>query len=488
MTEKSQSKDTSKAEGQDAEVAPSTEAVADGSAQDSYKKGLAEMTSALADIKANRASVGADKTEVETIKAEIKAAHTTISTDIATITELKGRVEGLVQNAENKATQIQAEHESLETQLADLKKLQQELQTFLDALTEIKVAAEASKTAADAAAQAIENDKTRFDELKASAETSHTDMTARQTDANNLASQMEPLFNQTKTQYDVLFTDVKDEAGAVTKKSVYTKIQELNKSATKKLEETQAALTDIQTNLATLQTDTKKEIQTFKEETEAKLLALATDTKGRFDGLHKELKDRVESLLPGAGAAGLASTYFEAKSKYGFTPLEISSDEKNPLLKRANHFLKTLMVTLAYYGMFLLPLGGVVYLFAQIIKPLAEHPDQFVNFNINLFLLRLLMTVPLFTISWFGWNSIRLYRQMYEEYNYKQRVMQLYHSFKNEIAENGTEEQKQALLTIMLTAVGAKPDLGMHDQGLKDIVMGVLDKLPSLPGSKPPQA
>jgi hypothetical protein len=117
-----------------------------------------------------------------------------------------------------------------------------------------------------------------------------------------------------------------------------------------------------------------------------------------------------------------------------------------------------------------------------------DNSEQYKDFNTNLFTLRLLITIPLGTISWLGWTSIRLNRRMYEEYNYKQRVMELYHSFKNEITENGTPDQKQALLGIMLSVAGSKPDLGLHEQNLKETLLGVfrkvVDKLPGTTSGK----
>ncbi len=93
-----------------------------------------------------------------------------------------------------------------------------------------------------------------------------------------------------------------------------------------------------------------------------------------------------------------------------------------------------------------------------------------------------MLSLPLAAISAFGWSSIRLYRRLYEEYNHKQRVMQLYHSFKDEIGDS--EEHKNALLAIMLSAVGDKPSLAMHhyDKNIGDIGIGIGDIIGKLMG------
>jgi bifunctional ADP-heptose synthase (sugar kinase/adenylyltransferase) len=78
-------------------------------------------------------------------------------------------------------------------------------------------------------------------------------------------------------------------------------------------------------------------------------------------------------------------------------------------------------------------------------------------------------------ISSFGLWSIRLNRRLYEEYNYKQRVMQLYDGFSRVVDEDGSEEQKEALIDVMIDAVKEKPSLMMskYDRG----GISLIDKL-----------
>ena len=116
--------------------------------------------------------------------------------------------------------------------------------------------------------------------------------------------------------------------------------------------------------------------------------------------------------------------------------------------------------------MFIVPLTFMVYLLFDLF-----HDIKSADIDEKVILFRALITLPLAAISLFGWSSIRLSRRLYEEYNHKQRVMQLYHSFKDEVEGHGTEEHKQALLSIMLKAVDDKPSLAMHkyDKGIEDI-------------------
>ena len=50
-------------------------------------------------------------------------------------------------------------------------------------------------------------------------------------------------------------------------------------------------------------------------------------------------------------------------------------------------------------------------------------------------------------------------RKLYEEYNHKHRVMQLYNSFLKELKETGTTEEQQKLREIMLETVQDKSSL-----------------------------
>lgn len=79
----------------------------------------------------------------------------------------------------------------------------------------------------------------------------------------------------------------------------------------------------------------------------------------------------------------------------------------------------------------------IAYNFYDLFNAFKEAPKEF---NMDFWLFRSSLSIPMAAISLFGWSSIRLYRRLYEEYNHKQRVMQLYHSFKEQIDENGTED------------------------------------------------
>lgn len=162
---------------------------------------------------------------------------------------------------------------------------------------------------------------------------------------------------------------------------------------------------------------------------------------------NKELRDTLEKkildLLPSAGAAGLAGSFHDAKQRYC-----------------------KIAATIFYYAIFIAPLLCISFMYYQLL--IAGHSDIT---DTTVLASKLLITVPLGLISWFGLSSIRLNRRLYEEYNHKQRVMELYLSFKKEIDLHGSDDQRQNLLTIMLGAVEDKPSLAMnrYDKGIEEI-------------------
>ena len=193
------------------------------------------------------------------------------------------------------------------------------------------------------------------------------------------------------------------------------------------------------------------------------------DQKGNFNQLRKDLEKEIRSLLPEAGAAGLASAYFEAKTRYGAVPYKKLTDDKTAdettwyIPNALWQFIGTNIKGVVFYTLFILPLIVIIYLMvSNNIEGLNDLISEDGKLNSNALLRRFFISSPFAMLSWFGWGSIRLNRRLYEEYNHKQRVMQLYHSFKKEVEVEGTDKQKQELLTIMLNNVGDKPSIAVH--------------------------
>ncbi len=185
-----------------------------------------------------------------------------------------------------------------------------------------------------------------------------------------------------------------------------------------------------------------------------------TSIKKELDDYIKYIKTEIRDLLPGAGAAGLSKTYFEAKKRYG-----VLSDNElvGGIWNNKLHLVTKGFKTLLFYSMFIVPLVFIVWMFYGAIDGL----DDTENDIYGLLLIRFFIATPLAGISWFGLYSIRVNRQLYEEYNHKQRVMELYHSFSDMLADYGAEDYGEKLLGIMMETVNTKPSLDLRRDKVK---------------------
>ena len=204
-------------------------------------------------------------------------------------------------------------------------------------------------------------------------------------------------------------------------------------------------------------------------ETQEQIEKINSQAESDFSKLKDTLAKEIRSLLPEAGSAGLSSAYFQAKGRYG--AIDHVKNKKGFLGvgESLGHFIENRWRNgLINYIAFIAPL---VLLFVYFTLYPLEKDADFLTI-----LIRFFVSAPLATISLFGWSSIRLQRRLYEEYNHKQRVMQLYVSFVDEVEKVGTEAHKKELLTIMLRTVADKPTLTMNDKdkSFKDTLSQVL--------------
>ncbi len=192
-----------------------------------------------------------------------------------------------------------------------------------------------------------------------------------------------------------------------------------------------------------------EEIEKFKQEQPA-----------QFADLKNMLEADIRSLLPGAGAAGLASAYAQAKARYGALPYEEKVTLWNAIFAFFN-LLKGHSSNTLHYVLFIAPLIFVTWHFSDLAQIVNDPNGGGATWE--LILMKLAISMPAIPVSLFGWSSLKTQRRLFEEYNHKQRVMQLYHSFKKEIDEFGNDAQMKELLAIMLKTVADKPALVMNE-------------------------
>lgn len=338
------------------------------------------------------------------------------------------------------------------------------LQTVVEEVNALKSTAEQNRNSVQGAVDTIEQTRQNFEGLRNTAQTQHDELNTKQGEVAAKINEIKNAYDLVERQRKVLLDDQTDEQGNTTK-SVFNQVNEANTNIKTLLDETKRQSEDARQKIADHQKASQEATNRLTEDHGRLLKEFHETTTQEINSLRDSLEREIRGLLPEAGAAGLASTYFEAKSRYA--PTSFDGNGQN-WIRKFLCYLKCYAPTVIFYGMFLAPLGVIVWIFYDL---LAKMPNSMTEVHWEILLFRALISLPLVTISIFGWSSIRLYRRLYEEYNHKQRVMQLYHSFKSEVAQHGNEEHTKMLLEIMLKAVGDKPSLAMHryDGGLGGI-------------------
>ncbi len=436
---------------------------------------ISSTTTSLAELltaaKGNLSEIDATKTAVATMKGALDEMQRTATADVSAVAQSKTDVDKLKADAQSIAKHVEGDFDEITKKVTALQEQQNALKDLLGELGILKVDAKNKIDDVTANVTAITTAKTAFDSLSTQTKTAHDELITRQNDVAAQLAEIAESNDAVKQLHAALFSDTAD------RKAVKTSIDEL------------------QAQLGVILSDAEKqrgvaitELEALKEKSAAELGKFSSDEQARFADLYNRLQEQILSLLPSAGSAGLASTYYDAKSKYAVTSFHgaIGADgkERQPskLRNLFGHNPTSMIATIFFYGLFLGPVAVIIWLFFDVLNKMSGPTP--VTFSNQYLVFKALIAVPLGTMSLFGYSSLRLYRRLYEEYNYKQRVMELYLSFAREIESKGDEDQKKALLAIMLKAVADKPSVNMHkydgmgsDSGWKIDLSSMLNRL-----------
>lgn len=431
------------------------------------------------DLISNIETIKTVGTEIESVKSEVDSNATTVKAALATATALRREIEQLKEASEKRNQELTVEYQTLKETLLVLTDKRKELEPLLEELSKIKASAVSDKEAVQVDIQTIAQAKTQFEDLKNQTQTVYDSLISRQSEVTGKISEISGIYDRIKQQHADLFEGKKNEDGSLAEKAVNDQIASLFSDLKNKLEEAQRLNQKTADDLENLKAGTKTEFGDLKATLEVQFKGLLSEKKTefanefatigeQFEKLKGSLELEIRSLLPDAGAAGLASAYFEAKSKYSPTKYVSKVGETTSRWDKTLHFVGAAAAPAFFYIMLLAPLIFLAYHMIELFDWLKDHPN---DLKPSLVAFRTLISLPLVAISYFGWNSISLYRGMYEEYNHKQRVLQLYESFKGEVDKHGTSEDQQKLLAIMLATVAEKPKLAIHkgDKGLGEI-------------------
>ena len=408
------------------------------------------------------------KTDVATAKGAIDATQKSATDELGIVTQSRAEIEKLKASATALSEKLTTQHEAVATQITALQEQHKALQTVLADVTTLKAGIQSESEVGKASAKEIEAAKAAVIKLNAETQAQHDTLVSKQSALQSKISEIE----DANTKIIDLRQKLLESSDA--RKSVQDQVAALHGQIQGLLKEITAQKTAAASELAALQEKSKRDGDT-----------LAAESRKRFDDLHASLEAKILALLPSAGAAGLASTYYDAKSRYSPTSFSgkpggtAASGWFGRVRSWFGYNPASVVATAFFYAMFVLPLCYIVYESVLLLAKLESEPHIVLDYR--MLVIRFLIVIPLAAISGFGFASLQLYRRLYEEYNHKQRVMELYQSFQGEIEKNGDEEQKKALLSIMLGSVQSKAwDEAKSAADKKPVGMDILGSLEKL--------
>ncbi|MBL4602128.1 MAG: hypothetical protein JKY84_05250 [Emcibacteraceae bacterium] len=362
-----------------------------------------------------------------------------------------------------------------------------------DATKKFNLASTKSSRAEDLLTKAIENNK-NLSKISESVSKSKSDVDTNKKLVNDLLKEIK----------DTIIELNKNEK-SVTKNlnSLSTKYSEINDMHRDLLydgtDENDVAIVSLESKIHTMIEKINEEFTDIQSKNEK--IAITNDLfleerEKEFKQSRKTLEDEIKSLLPNAATAGLAYSYFDAKSRYGAVPNRYPSE--GFLINIYNYFrhLFSNRIPIAFsYILFIAPIGIIVFLFFDYIDQISVLYEK-IKSNDNLyrslwviFAARIFISIPLAYLSWFGMITIQSSRRLYEEYNHKQRVMELYQGFKDELGAQKYKELHKELLKILLEVVKDKPSLVLNefDEATRKSILSEVFKKDNESGEKYPE-
>ena len=169
----------------------------------------------------------------------------------------------------------------------------------------------------------------------------------------------------------------------------------------------------------------KKEIDNisqFNSRVENEIKGLISDTEKDI----KTKSDEINSLLSSATAKTLGQGYLESMENHGFIGLKNNKLTKEVVFK----WFYNGVINLLNYCLFIIPLVliGFVSIEPEFVTKFLRI-DNLGGSNLEgtqYILYKISVSLPLFWISWYGQRNIAHRKRLFEEYNHKLRVVQMY--------------------------------------------------------------
>jgi chromosome segregation ATPase len=290
------------------------------------------------------------KTDAATAKGAINATLEATSADKGVVAQSKADIEALKSAATELSRKLDGDHTDITARISALREQADSLENVLTELSNGKAAAEADNQAAKTSVAEIGNTKAQFVNLANDTQAQYDGLVQRQ---NALQAKIEEIedANNKITGLRRSLLESSDDA-----QSVQDQIGDLR-----------AQIAAILEDVSNRRNDAVTAFGEFKTKTETESEALTAQLNKRFDSLHNTLQERILALLPSAGAAGLASTYYDAKSRYAPTSFagrlgdKIAIGRFGWLRKWFGYNPASVVATVFFYALFGIPLLFIIY-------------------------------------------------------------------------------------------------------------------------------
>lgn len=211
-----------------------------------------------------------------------------------------------------------------------------------------------------------------------------------------------------------------------------------------------------------------KKIDLFKNKVDKEITPEIETVRKNIVELETDLKTKqtdLDALLSDATVRSLLEAYTESKSEYSKFKRRSYSDKK--FTKKIPVFLFNnigrYFSSLLNYSMFILPLVAVSFIFVNesTAKMVLESLGSNNGANpsaAELIYVKTVISIPLVWIAWYGQRNISQRKRLFEEYNHKLRVVQMYLLFNtSDKTYYLSESNKDKLSMVLLDAIQNNP-------------------------------
>ncbi len=240
------------------------------------------------------------------VEEKIKETRKNIEDAAAQVTEAATKFSTVQSDAETKASEMQTAQSELQEKTVALNTEHEALAEVVKKVTQLQTDANTAKKSVDDNVASIQAAANNFQALNTDTQQKATELQTQQSNVQNLLSAVETAHNKVNDYKEELL-DEKTDANGNSIKSVKAKID-------------------------TLHSDTQikfKEIETNRQ-----------DALKSFTALEEEMRENVEALLPGAGAAGLCLDYGRRRWRDGDVrgkPADLAGQEPQQRCRGGGH-------------------------------------------------------------------------------------------------------------------------------------------------------